>query len=219
MAVSRKPRASTSVCFSEYQNYVLSSSCVVQEVVTPHNVYQEWKIFYHLVYSGILDYLESTLTSVRHSLWAIVLQIETLTTGLTSHFSHSLSLFWPCVTSPLLGLFFTFTCPFLVKGSHPAYTDSCQVLLQLQHQVHSRKYSFCRSYSPKSERKSWNRAKYFIRKAVSLPSSYIVWSVPSPWYKDVSLCLLYHATRDLWCVSGTTWLVLMLKKFLDGCLI
>lgn len=116
MAVSRKPRASTSVCFSEYQNYVLSSSCVVQEVVTPHNVYQEWKIFYHLVYSGILDYLESTLTSVRHSLWAIVLQIETLTTGLTSHFSHSLSLFWPCVTSPLLGLFFTFKMFFSGQG-------------------------------------------------------------------------------------------------------
>lgn len=108
--------------------------------------------------------------------WVMVLQIKTfhLITGFTSHFSHNLILLWLCGFSLLLGLFFTcktYRRPFWVKGSHPTYIASYQVLLRLQQGMCSGKRSICSFYSPRSERKSWNTSKYFLRKADQCPQS------------------------------------------------
>lgn len=48
---------------------------------------------------------------------------------------------------------------------------SYQVLLQLQQGVCSGKHSIWSSYRPRSERKSWNTSKYFLRKADQCPQS------------------------------------------------
>lgn len=43
-------------------------------------------------------------------------------------------------------------------------------------------------------------------------------SIHCPWFQDGNLCFLNHA-RDLQCILGTTWLLLVLEKIVVRCLI